>query len=105
MGAVDVTKENYEAILSSSVPVLIDLYAPWCGHCQQLLPTVEGLADEVADRYVIGKLNVDEFREKAVEFGIRSVPVMVLLKGGKEMARLAGNKSREEILEALEKIR
>ena len=104
MGAVVVTRENYEEIVSSAVPVVIDFYAPWCGHCQQLLPTVESLADELGEKAAICKLNVDDFREKAIEFGIRSVPVMIMFKNGTEVSRLSGNKSREEILDALGKI-
>lgn len=97
------TMENYDEILGLSVPVLIDFYAPWCGHCQELLPVVEKLADEVGQRAMICKLNVDECREKAMEFGIRSIPTLILFRDGKEVARLTGNKSREEILLAIEK--
>lgn len=97
------TTENYDGILCLAVPVLIDFYAPWCGHCQELLPVVEKLADEVGQRAMICKLNVDECREKAMEFGIRSIPTLILFRDGKEVARLTGNKSREEILLAIEK--
>lgn len=90
-------------VLESKVPVLVDVYADWCGPCRQLAPTIDELADQYKDQKKIGKLNVDESPELTAEYEINSVPTLLLFEEGRVVARLRGNQSKSRILEFLEK--
>ena len=100
MAAIKVTKENFEEIKASDKPVLIDFYADWCGPCRMVLPIVSKIADEHPE-YVIGKVNVDEEGELAKEFGVMSIPTLVVLKGGEVANRIVGSRNEAQILELL----
>ena len=90
-------------VLESKVPVLVDVYADWCGPCRQLAPTIDELADQYKDQKKIGKLNVDESPELTAEYEINSVPTLLFFEEGRVVARLRGNQSKSRILEFLEK--
>ena len=101
MSALHITKGNFEEeVLKSDKPVLIDFWAEWCGPCQRLIPVVEELAGEVTEAKIC-KINTDEEPELAEEFGIMSIPTLVVIKDGKETAREIGGKTKEEMLEML----
>lgn len=88
---VVVTDETFEQeIEKSSLPVLIDCWAPWCGPCKMLSPTIEQLSVEMAGRIKFAKLNVDENFQTAVKFGIMSIPTMLIFKDGEVVDRLVG---------------
>ena len=88
---VTITLENFEEeVLKSEKPVLVDFWATWCGPCRMLAPVIEQIAEEKADTLKVGKLNVDDVPELAQQFGVMSIPTLVLLKDGQEAARTVG---------------
>lgn len=98
---IEITKENYEAeVLQSDKPVLLDFWAVWCGPCQMLSPVVDGIAEEKND-VKVGKINVDEQQELAMQFQVMSIPTLVVMKDGEEAQRSVGVVSKSEILEML----
>ena len=86
----EVTPANFNELLTSDLPVLVDFWAPWCGPCRTVSPIVDELADELAGRVVVAKCNVDENQDIAVKFGVMSIPTLIVFKGGKEASRTVG---------------
>ena len=80
------------------LPVLLDLWADWCGPCHMLSPTIEQLSSELSGRVAVAKLNIDENPATANRFGVRSIPTLLLLKEGREVDRLVGVQPKQEIL-------
>lgn len=93
------SKEDFQALVDSGKPILLDFYADWCGPCKMLLPTVEKLATKHENDFVIAKVNVDKNRELAQEFGVRSIPTLFFVKNGKVQEGLVGVQT-ESALEA-----
>jgi len=91
-------------IHSSEVPVLVDFWAPWCGPCRMLAPIIEQVADEYAGKAKICKLNTDEARDTAIEFGISAIPTVILFKAGKVQKKWVGLTSKKDISEAISKL-
>ena len=103
MSAVTLTKNNFKnEVLASSKPVLIDFWAPWCGPCRMLAPVMDEIAGELADQVKIGKVNVDEERELASEFGVMSIPMLAVVKDGRLTATAVGAQPKRAILKLLE---
>ena len=101
MAIIDLTKENFQAeITKSDKPVLVDFWAVWCGPCQMMAPILHELETEMPD-VQIGKVNVDEQPELASEFGIVSIPTLVVMKNGKIVTKVSGARPKKEILEML----
>ena len=101
MKPIIITKTNLETeVMQSEKPVLIDFWAPWCGPCNVLTPTIEELANEATDAKIC-KVNVDEEPELAAAFGAMSIPLLVVVKNGKVVNQAVGVRSKEEILELL----
>ena len=95
---VTVTDANFEAtVLRATAPVLLDCWADWCGPCHALAPTIDAIARAWAGRAVVAKLDVDANPVTAGRFGIRSIPTMLLFKGGREVDRLVGVQPRGAI--------
>ena len=87
----------------SPVPVLVDAWAPWCGPCHMIAPIVDQLAAELAGRVRAVKLNVDDNPRTAARFDLRSIPTLLVLKGGREIDRLVGVQPKQEIARRLER--
>ena len=100
MAYVKVTKENFREVVSSDKPVLLDFYADWCGPCRMVGPIVEEIANEHPE-YVVGKINVDEEPALAQEFGVMSIPTLVVMKDGKVVRQVAGARPKAQILALL----
>lgn len=105
MSAKEFTDSNFEEeVLKSSTPVLVDFWAPWCGPCKALAPTIDELAGEFEGKVKIGKLNTDENPESAVKFRINSIPNMIIFKDGQPVDQLIGAQDKEKISAALSKL-
>jgi thioredoxin 1 len=100
MSIIKVTNENFKEIKDSKYTVLIDFYADWCGPCRMLGPVLDEIANEKSD-IAIGKVNVDNDRELANSFGIRSIPTMIIFKNGVEVDRMVGFFNKDNILARL----
>ena len=102
MSYVNITKANFEElVLNNPKSVLLDFWAPWCGPCRMVAPIVEEIAEERED-ILLGKINVDEEMELAMEFGVASIPTLVVMKGGKIAAKSIGYKPKADIEKLLD---
>jgi thioredoxin 1 len=103
MSYINITKSNYEAeVQHSQLPVLLDFWAPWCGPCRMVAPIVEEIATENED-IKLGKINVDEEMELAVQFGIVSIPTLIVVEGGQVTGKIVGYRPKADILKLLGK--
>ena len=102
MAELTITKENFASeVLASDKPVLIDLWAEWCGPCRMMAPVVAELAEDYAGRVRVGKVNVDEQADIAVRYGVSSIPTLLLFKDGREAGRLVGYRPKADVAAAL----
>ena len=100
MSLIHVTKDNFAEVKASDKPVLLDFFATWCGPCRMIAPFIEQIAEEHPE-YVIAKIDVDEEPELAQEFGIQSIPTLVVMKNGKIVKQSMGAKPKSAILAML----
>lgn len=101
MAVITITKENFETeVLKSAQPVLLDFWAAWCGPCRMLSPIVDEVAEERTD-VKVGKVNVDEQPDLAAEFGVMSIPTLLLFENGKLVRQAVGARPKSGVLELL----
>lgn len=99
---LEVTPSTYDSLLQEETPVLIDFWASWCGPCRALSPIVDELADDWAGRIKVAKCNVDENQDIAMQYGVMSIPTLVLLKQGTEVTRTVGSMPKAQLMAELE---
>jgi thioredoxin 1 len=102
---LEFTDANWQSeVLDSSVPVLVDFWAPWCGPCRMLAPTIEKLATEYQGRVKVGKLNTDENQETPGGLRISAIPTVLVFNGGKEVDRMVGVNTESKFKSSLTKL-
>ena len=102
MSVQQITKANFDTLVkASSKPVLLDFWAVWCGPCKMIAPIVEQIAEE-NEEIIVGKVNVDEEMELAIQFGVTSIPTLVVMKDGAVAATAVGYRPKADILKLLD---
>lgn len=102
MSEITITKENFEKeVMQSDVPVLLDFWATWCGPCQRLAPIVAEIAEEYEGKLKVGKIDVDEQRDLAIDFRVSSIPYVVVMKDGKVVNTAMGYAPKESVVALL----
>lgn len=101
---IELTDASFEAeVLKAETPVLVDFWAPWCGPCRMMAPTIDQLAKELHGKVKVAKMNVDENNKFAQQFGIMSIPTFLVFKDGKVVEQMVGVMDKDDMKEKLEK--
>lgn len=101
---MELTKDNFNEIVKSDRPVLVDFWANWCGPCRMVSPVIDQIAEEYAGKIHVGKVNVDDQGTLAAEFAVVSIPTVILFKDGKEVKKLVGAHSADDYAEMIDGI-
>ena len=99
MSTIHINEENFnEVVFNTNLPIILDFYADWCSPCKMFAPVLEEIADELDGKAIVAKMNIDESKELATEFGIRTIPTLMLLKDGKMINKIVGIKPKTIVL-------
>lgn len=98
---LELNRANFAQTVQSSTPTLVDFWAPWCGPCRALGPTIEKLAEDLGERAQVGKLNIDDHPDIAAQFGINSIPTVLVFKDGKVTDQFVGIRPYSDYFHAL----
>ncbi|MHC4103903.1 MAG: thioredoxin [Planctomycetota bacterium] len=102
---IELTDADFQEIVQNSdVPVLVDFWAPWCGPCKMIAPIVAEIADDYQDKAKICKLNTDDARDSAIEFGINAIPTIILFKDGQVQKKWVGLTSKKDLTAAIDEL-
>ena len=102
--AMEINKENIEALLASEQPLVIDFWAEWCGPCRMIAPIIDELAAEYEGRVLVAKCDVEECEEAVAKFGVRNIPTVVFVKGGEVVDKNVGAASKDALKAKIEKL-
>ncbi|MHC4266213.1 MAG: thioredoxin [Planctomycetota bacterium] len=102
---IELTDADFDNVVhKSEVPVLVDFWAPWCGPCKMMTPVIEELAEELSEKAKVCKINTDDARDSAIEFGIQSIPTIILFKDGQVQKKWVGLTGKKDIIEAINEL-
>ena len=97
-----ITEENFEElVIKSTVPVILDFSAPWCGPCKTIVPYLENIETEFEGKAIVGKINIDENNNIAIKYGIRNIPTVIFIKNGEQKEKLVGVFPKDKYKEVL----
>ena len=99
--ALQITQENYDEVLSSNKPILLDFWAEWCGPCKLIGPIIDEVSEDFSDTAIVGKINVDDSAELSSKHGIRNIPTLLFIKNGEVVDKHVGAASKKEISDKL----
>ena len=102
--ALAITNENFQEVIGSEQPVVIDFWAEWCGPCRMIAPIIEELAAEYEGRVLVAKCDVEECEEAVAKFGVRNIPTVVFVKGGEVVDKNVGAASKDALKAKIEKL-
>ena len=101
---LELTTDNWAATIASGELVVADFWAPWCGPCRMLTPTIEKVADSFAGKVKVGKVNIDDFQQLATQYGIRAIPTLLLFKDGQVADQIVGLRSKRDFKAKLDRV-
>ncbi|MCD8210972.1 MAG: thioredoxin [Prevotella sp.] len=99
---MEITSENFESLKSGNLPLVVDFWATWCGPCRTMGPIIEELSKEYEGRIIIGKCDVEENDDLAMDLGIRNIPTIMFFKNGEQVNKLVGAVAKAKLTEAIE---
>lgn len=101
MSVLSLNEKNFEEVIKTDRPVLIDFWASWCGPCRMMSPVIDEIAEEMGETVKVCKINIDEEKNLAVKYNVMSIPTFIVLKNGKEVGRSIGVQDKEEIIKMI----
>ena len=101
MSVLSLNEKNFEEVIKTDKPVLIDFWASWCGPCRMMSPVIDEISEEMGEKVKVCKINIDEEKNLAVKYNVMSIPTFIVLKEGKEVGRSIGVQDKSEIMKMI----